>query len=196
MCRRPLTVLQKLFRNTSGDSAWSLLVLLMRNTQISVCLGARHSRPVTLNQAVGQDRFPSTDKYKLHLNSRLHVLESTNIGSHIGPVFCGPPTGWCHADWWFIYWASIFAGHCFHLLQARTLPHKPINTTIIIYPGIPGTIRNSPMPLWTHWRCHHRINHIIHTSLPQLFCREPTGWPPMSWLTHVSSLPEERVMAW
>ena len=95
------SVLRKLFLNTSGNSAWSLLALLMRNTQIRVCLGALRSRPVTLNQGVGQGRIPSTDEYKLHLDSLLHILGSTNIGSHIGPFFCGAPT--CADDVMLIY---------------------------------------------------------------------------------------------
>ena len=144
------SVLRKFFLNTSGNSAWSLLALLMRNTQIRVCLGALHSRPVTLNQGVGQGRIPSTDEYKLHLDSLLHILESTHIGSHIGPFFCGAPT--CADDVMLIGDSSTELQSLldtFHLLQERRYHINPSKTTISIYPCRPRAIRNNPTSPWT-----------------------------------------------
>ena len=138
-------VLGKRFLTTSGNSAWSLLALLMSNTQVRIRLGDLRSRPVTLNQGVGQGRIPSTDEYKLHLDNLIHILESTNICSHIGPFFCGAPT--CADD------VMLMAIHLLGTVSIYSMKERyHINlskTTVSIHPDGPRAIIDNPTSSWT-----------------------------------------------
>ena len=86
------SLLRKLFIATEADATWPLFSYLLHNIEVKVRIGPLKSKCVTLNQGVGQGRIPSTSQYKLHLDRLLSTLESSGLGSHIGPFYCGAPT--------------------------------------------------------------------------------------------------------
>ena len=79
------SLLRKLFIATEADATWPLFSYLLHNIEVKVRIGPLKSKCVTLNQGVGQGRIPSTSQYKLHLDRLLSTLESSGLGSHIGP---------------------------------------------------------------------------------------------------------------
>ena len=86
-----------------------------------------------------------------HLGSLLHILESTNIGSHIGPFFFGAPT--CADDVMLIGDSSTELQSLLDTVSIYSRKERyhinPSKTTISIYPGRPRAIRNNPTSSWT-----------------------------------------------
>jgi hypothetical protein len=145
------SLLRKLFITTKGDQTFKMFNLLITNSSIRVRSNAGLSREIKLSQGVGQGRIPSSDLYKLHLNNLIQMLESSGLGSHIGPFYCGAPT--CADD------ILLLANSCSDLqgqlslvliysLQERYI-FNPSKTTISIYPGSrKRSDDNNPLPTW------------------------------------------------
>ena len=129
---------------------WPLFSYLLHNIEVKVRIGPLKSRCVTLNQGVGQGRIPSTSQYKLHLDRLLSTLESSGLGSHIGPFYCGAPT--CADD-------VLLVADSHNELQAQLdiIGHysrqerymiNPTKTTVSVYPS-----KRSPTPGAQHkWK--------------------------------------------
>jgi hypothetical protein len=65
---------------------------MIRNLKIRVRVGDTLSRPVPLQQGVGQGRPWSTCDYKLMVNDVLLTLANSSIGIRIEPYDCPAPT--------------------------------------------------------------------------------------------------------
>ena len=86
------SLFRKLFIATKSDATCPLFSYLLHNIEVKVRISPVKSRCVTLSQGVGQGRIPSTSQYKLHLDRLLSTLESSGLGPHIVPFYCGAPT--------------------------------------------------------------------------------------------------------
>ena len=122
---------------------------------------------MTLHQGVGQGRIPSTSQYKLHLDRLLSTLESSGLGSHIGPFYCGAPT--CADD-------VLLVADSHNELQAQLdiIGHysrqerykiNPTKTTVSVYPS-----KRSPTPGSQHkWKlCDEEVaptEHFTHLGI-------------------------------
>ena len=84
------SVMRKLFLAT--QDSWHMICTLLRNIVAKVRIGSSRSREIRMEQGVGQGRIPSSDLYRLHLDDVLSSLESSGLGCHIGPFYCGAPT--------------------------------------------------------------------------------------------------------
>ena len=161
------SLLRKLFIATEADATWPLFSYLLHNIEVKVRIGPLKSKCVTLNQGVGQGRIPSTSQYKLHLDRLLSTLESSGLGSHIGPFYCGAPT--CADD-------VLLVADSHNELQAQLdiICHysrqerymiNPTKTTVSVYPS-----KRSPTPGAQHkWKlCDEEVaptEHFTHLGI-------------------------------
>ena len=141
------SLLRNLHISTDGDSTWPLFAYLMNNMTVSIRLGSRKSRPVYLEQGVGQGRIPSTSLCKLHLNRLLSKMQASSIGSHIGHFYCGSPT--CADDVFLLAdTASDLQAQLNIIIQYSREERynvNPIKTIVSVYPG-----RRSYIPDTSH----------------------------------------------
>ena len=140
------SLLRKLFIATEADATWPLFSYLLHNIEVKARIGPQKSTCVTLNQGIEQSRIPSTSQYMLHLDWLLSTLESSELGSHIGPFYCGAPT--CADDVLLVADSHNELQH--NLTSLVTTPDKnamytinPTKTTVSLYPNkrsiTPGT---------------------------------------------------------
>jgi hypothetical protein len=81
---------KKLFKDGIHNT-WQIHKELLTDTVIKVRLGNLISRPVCVNQGIGQGKILAAYNYKKFINPIMQCLSSSGIGLHIGTIYCGCP---------------------------------------------------------------------------------------------------------
>jgi hypothetical protein len=73
-------------------STWHVHKFLLKNITVKIKLLGQYSRPVCLQQGIGQGKILAAENYKVYINPLLCILRDAGIGAKIGPIYCGCPT--------------------------------------------------------------------------------------------------------